>query len=131
VSDDSQQPTNIAIYINNAQENQNMSNIHQNHYGKGDNVAGNKTLNQFNHSQDLAKAAQDIKALLDQLSQDYPSDSQAMIGAKAIEQIEKKTNLKQRIVGALKEAGATALEEAVDHPAIKIVVAGARGFADS
>lgn len=125
----------INIYNQNMQENQNpMSNIYQNHHGKGDNVAGNKTLNQFNNSPNLAKAARDIKELLDQLSKDYPSNTpagQAMIGAKAIEHIENNPTLRQRVVNALKEAGATALEEAVDHPAVKILVAGAKGLIDA
>lgn len=125
------------IIINNQNENTQenpMSNINQHHYGRGDNVAGNKTLNQFNNSPNLVQAARDIKELLDQLSNDYPSDTlagQAMIGAKAIEQIENNPTLRQRIVNALKEAGATALEEAVDHPAVKIVVAGTKGFIDA
>lgn len=123
----------IVINNQNSQENT-MSDVNQYHYGKGDNVAGNKTLNQFNNSPSLTQAARDIKELLDQLSKDYPSDTlagQAMIGAKAIEQIEKNPTLRQRIVNALKEAGATALEEAVDHPAVKIVVAGTKGFVDT
>jgi len=89
----------INIYNHNRQENhKSMSNTYQNHYGKGDNVAGNKTLNQFNNSPNLAQAARDIKELLDQLSKDYPSDTpagQAMIGAKAIEHIEKNPMLRQ------------------------------------
>ncbi|HEY9606881.1 MAG TPA: hypothetical protein V6C85_35055, partial [Allocoleopsis sp.] len=125
----------INIYNQNMQENHNpMSNIYQNHHGKGDNVAGNKTLNQFNNSPNLAKAARDIKELLDQLSKDYPSNTpagQAMIGAKAIEHIENNPTLRQRVVNALKEAGATALEEAVAHPAVKILVAGAKGLIDA
>ncbi|MBG1258115.1 COR domain-containing protein [Nostoc commune] len=129
--------SNPTIIINNQNENTQenpMSNINQHHYGRGDNVAGNKTLNQFNNSPNLVQAARDIKELLDQLSNDYPSDTlagQAMIGAKAIEQIENNPTLRQRIVNALKEAGATALEEAVDHPAVKIVVAGTKGFIDA
>ncbi|OUC12470.1 MAG: hypothetical protein B0A82_22225 [Alkalinema sp. CACIAM 70d] len=126
---------NISIIINNNNTQENpMSTVNQNHYGKGDNIAGNKTLNQFNNSPNLAQAARDIKELLDQLSKDYPSDTvagQAMIGAKAIEQIEKNPTLRQRVVNALKEAGSTALEEAVDHPAVKIVVAGTKGFIDA
>jgi internalin A len=125
------------IIINNENKNtqeRSMSNVNQHHYGKGDNVAGNKTLNQFNSSPNLAQAAKDIKELLDQLSNEYPSNTlagQAMIGAKAIEQIENNPTLRQRVVNALKEAGSTALEEAVDHPAVKIVVAGTRGFIDA
>jgi hypothetical protein len=111
-----------------------VSEVNQNHYGKGDNVARDKTINQFNNSPSLAQAARDIKELLDQISKDYPSNTlagQAMIGAKAIEQIESNPTLRQRVANALKEAGATALEEAIDHPAVRIVVAGTKGFVDA
>lgn len=95
----------------------------------GDKVMGHKITNY--NSQDLAQAAKDIKGLLNQLSQDYPSDSEVMIGAKAVDRIKENPTFRQRVVKALKEAGSTALEEAVDHPAVKIVVAGAKGFMDT
>jgi internalin A len=136
-----------SININNMQENNSpMSTINQfgkgenlNQFGKGDNFGGDKVGRdkigtQINNSQNLAQAATDIKELLDQLSKDYPSNTpagQAMIGAKAIEEIEKNPTLKKRVVNALKEAGATALEKAIDHPAVGIVVAGAKGFMDA
>lgn len=120
------------IYNQNAQENRNpMSNIQQNHYGKGDNVAGNKTLNQFNNSTNLAEAVRDIKELLGDLSKDYPNDSQATIGAKAADRIESSPTMKQRVVNALKEVGATAIEEAIDHPAIKFAIAAVKGYMDA
>lgn len=133
----------INIAITNNQENNNpMSSTNQYHSGsgdnvgnhKGDNVGGDKIGTQINNSQNLAQAATDIKELLDQLSNDYPSNTpagQARIGAKAIEEIEKNPTLKKRVVNALKEAGATALEKAIDHPAVGIVVAGAKGFIDA
>ena len=113
-----------------------MSNIHQ--YGSGDNIAGDKVAGdkintQINNSQNLAQAAQDIKALLNQLDQDYDRTTptgQAMISAQAIATIEKNPTLKARIINALKEGGTTALEEAIDHPAVKPVVALLKGFMD-
>ncbi|WP_199313761.1 DUF4926 domain-containing protein [Leptolyngbya sp. FACHB-671] len=119
-------------------ENQLMSNtIHQ--YGSGDNVAGDKVMGnkigtQINHSQNLAQAAKDIKDLLDQLDQDYDRSTptgQAMISAKAIEAIEQNPTLKTRVINALKEGGTTALESAIDHPAVKPVVAMIKGFIDA
>lgn len=116
----------------------NMSNnIHQ--YGSGDNVAGDKVMRdkidtQINNSQNLAQAAKDIKDLLNQLDKDYDSSTptgQAMISAKAIESIEKNPTLKARVVNALKEGGTTALEVAIDHPAVKPVVAMLKGFMDA
>jgi hypothetical protein len=107
-------------------------NFHGPVYGAAGTNEGDMIINASN--QNLSAAAAEIKQLLDQLSQEYPSNTaagQAIIGAKAIEQIENNPTLKQRVVSALKEAGATALEEAIDHPAVKIVVAGAKGFIDA
>lgn len=97
---------------------------------------GNKTQigTQINNSQNLVQAAQDIKDLLTQLDQDYDNSTptgQAMISAKAIEAIDKNPTLKARVVNALKEGGATALEEAIDHPVVKPVVAMVKGFIDA
>jgi hypothetical protein len=115
-----------------------MSNtIHQ--YGSrdnfaGDQVHGDKIGTQINHSQNLTEAAQEIKQLLEQLDQDYDRTTptgQAMIGAKAVEAIDKNPTLKARVVNALKEGGTTALESAIDHPAVKPVVAMLKGFMDA
>ena len=137
VTNNSEQSANIAIHIHNqnTQENQNlMSNTYQSHSGSGDNVARDKITTNISNSQNLAQAAKDIKTLLDQLSQDYPSNTpsgQMMLSAKALEEIEKNPTVRQRVVGALKEAGATALEEAINHPVAKVLVAGAKGFIDA
>lgn len=102
----------------------------------GDKVGGDKVMgDKITHynSQNLAQAAQEIKALLNQLDNDYDSSTttgQAMISAKAIESIEKNPTLKARVVNALKEGGTTALEVAIDHPDVKPVVALLKGFID-
>lgn len=124
-------------YVPENLENTMSNTIHQ--YGTGDNIAGDKVAGdkintQINHSQNLAQAAQDIKTLLTQLDQDYDRTTptgQAMISAQAIASIEKNPTLKARIVNALKEGGTTALEEAIDHPAVKPVVALLKGFMDA
>jgi GTPase SAR1 family protein len=113
--------------------NHSMSTVNQ--YGSGDNIAGDKVMRdkidtQINNSQNLAQAAQDIKDLLNQLSKEYPNNS-VIVGAKALEVIDSTPTLKGRVVKALKEAGSTALEKLVDHPAVSIVVAGAKGFIDA
>jgi hypothetical protein len=54
-----------------------------------------------------------------------------MLLPKAIKSIEKNPTLKARVVNVLKEGGTTALEVAVDHPAIKPVVAMLKGFMDA
>lgn len=98
----------------------------------GDKVMGDKITNY--HSPNLAQAAREIKDLLNQLDHDYDSSTptgQAMISAKAIASIEQNPTLKSRIINALKEGGATALEVAIDHPAVKPVVALLKGFMDA
>jgi hypothetical protein len=103
----------------------------------GDKVGGDKVMgDKITHynSPNLAQAAKEIKALLDQLDQDYDRTTpsgQAMISAKAIESIENNPTLKARVINALKEGGTTALESAIDHPAVKPVVAMLKGFMDA
>lgn len=111
--------------------------IHQ--YGSGDNIAGDKVLGdkihtQINNSQDLTQAAKDIKTLLTQLENDYNSNTPVgptMMTAKVVESVDKNPTLKARVVNALKEGGSTALEEAIDHPVVKPVVAALKGFVDA
>jgi len=109
-----------------------------NQYGFGDNIAGDKVLGnkigtQIINSQNLTQAAKDIKDLLDQLDKDYDRNTptgQTMINAKAIESIENNPSLKDRLFKAIEEGGSAALEQLVDHPAIKILVATYKGFAN-
>ena len=101
--------------------------------GDGNTVSNNE-FNQIDNSQNLTQAAKDIKDLLEQLDQDYNRNTpsgQAMITDKAIEAIEKNPTLKARVVNALKQGGTTALEVAVDHPAVKPLVATLKGFMDA
>jgi internalin A len=93
----------------------------------GDAVAGNKIVN----SQDLAQAAQDIKALITQFSDDYDTTTptgKRKLSDKILDMIEGDSTLQQRTLNALKEAGKTAFEEAIDHPVAKVLVAGLEGF---
>ena len=90
--------------------------------------------NQHNHpatKQNLSEAVREIKAIFAELDQQYdkttPSGN-AMITAKAVEAIESKPTLKQRLLNAAKEGGIATIEVAVDHPAIKPVVAAFKGF---
>jgi internalin A len=106
-----------------------MSNIYQ--YGSGDNVVGDKVGRdkigtQINNSQDLAQAAKDITALLNQLSVDYPADSLRVLGAKAVDQVEKSPELKSRILRGVKAGSFAALEKMVDHPVAKFFIEGAK-----
>ncbi len=93
----------------------------------GDAIAGNKIVN----SQNLAEAAKDIKALLDQITATDTTKNSTLIAMKAIEAIENNPTLKDRIINAGKEAGFAALDAAVDHPAVKIVTAAIKGAIDA
>lgn len=98
---------------------------------QGDAVAGNKTVN----SQNLNQAAQDIKALLDQLTIDYPNDDTYTQAGRAIGTIKNNPTLKQRLGNAIKESGTTAVEKAIEaitgNPAVGVIIAGVKGFIDA
>jgi hypothetical protein len=98
---------------------------------QGDAVAGNKIVN----AQDLTQAAQDIKALLDQLAIDYPDDDEFTQAGRAISKIKQNPTIKQRLGNALKESGTTAVEKAIEsvtnHPAVNVIVAGVKGFIEA
>jgi hypothetical protein len=103
--------------------------IHQ--YGSGDNIAGDKVMGdkigtQINNNQDLAQASKDIKALLEQLSTDYPSDSPRVLGAKAVDEVEKNPEMKSRILRGFKAGSFAALEKMIDHPVAKFFIEGAK-----
>jgi len=90
--------------------------------------------NQYNtleQKQTLNEAAIEIKKLLEQLEELYPSRTkteQALMATKAVEEIEKNPVLKQRVTGALRAGGVEALKELVDHPAVGIVLAAVEGW---
>ena len=91
----------------------------------GDDVHGDKIKTQINNSQDLTQAAEDIKALLDELSEEYnptTEKGQAKIKAEAIEQIKQNPMLKQRTTKSLETDGEEALNHAIQHSVARIVV---------
>jgi tetratricopeptide (TPR) repeat protein/GTPase SAR1 family protein len=110
----------------------------QNAYGSGDNVAedkvmGDKIDTQINNSQNLAQAAAEIKALLDQFSEAHNPTTpagQKKISQEVIESIEQNSTLKERITKAIKEGGYAALEAAIDRPIGKVCMAAFKGFVD-
>jgi GTPase SAR1 family protein len=100
---------------------------------EGDYVAGDKIGTQINNAQNLAKAVIEVQALLDNLAETYNPNTetgQAKIGKDAIESIEQNPTLKGKIINAIKESSYTALEEAVDRPAVKILMAAFKGFTE-
>ena len=74
--------------------------------------------------QTLAEAAQEVQELLDQLSETYPTTTVAEKSAfatKAIEEIEKKPDVKGKVIKALKAGGVAALMELTNNPVVKIL----------
>jgi len=75
--------------------------------------------------QPLSEAAAEIKQILDQLSQTYPTTTRAekdIVAAKAIEEIKKKSSAKSKIIKALKAGGTAAFVELTNNPVVKILV---------
>jgi len=81
--------------------------------------------------QSLTEAAVEIQELLNQLSQTYPSTTlpeQMVVATKAMEEIEKKPQLKQRVIGALQSGGVEALRELIDNPVVNVLLAVLEGW---
>jgi internalin A len=96
-------------------------------------VAGDNIGIQNNYSPNLAQAAKEIKELLDQLSEEYNPNTekgQNLIKDEAVKVIKENPKLQDRIFQALKEGSVTALEEAINHPVAKVVIATVKGFAE-
>lgn len=92
----------------------------------GDNAR--QQANQYNYSAgdaSLADVAQEIQALLDQLSQNYPTDT---TGAKltfaneAVQRIDNNFLFSQRILSALSAGSVSALEQFLNHPAASFFI---------
>lgn len=84
----------------------------------------NNTFIQSGQNQTLAEAAAEIQMLLEQLSKSYKITE---VPEQAVKQIEQNPQMKDRMMGALKNGGKTALEKLVKHPAISIVLAAIDG----
>ncbi|NET86417.1 MAG: hypothetical protein F6J94_32560, partial [Moorea sp. SIO1F2] len=89
------------------------------------------TLNDYSKDHNLTEAAAEIQQLLEQLSQTNPTSSNAekmAVVAKAVDQIEDKPTLKQRMINVLKTGGTEAFKEAVDHPLVNVLLAAIEGW---
>ncbi|MEL6555866.1 MAG: hypothetical protein AAFQ63_20770, partial [Cyanobacteria bacterium J06621_11] len=83
---------------------------------------------------DLAQATRDIKALFAELDQSHDKTTptgQMMIAAKTVEAIESDPSIKKRLINAAKEGGLAAIESAIEHPAVKPVVAAFKGYTNA
>ena len=112
------------------------------HYAKGDNInqsgnfqtgvdkrktkMGDHIDTKINNSQDLAQAAKDIKALLNQLSVDFPKDSYRILSAKALDEVDQNPQLKYRIIRGVKAGSLAALEKMIDHLVAQFFIEGAK-----
>jgi len=86
------------------------------------------------HKQTLAEAAAEIQKLLNQLSQNYPTNTtaeQMVVATEAIKRIENNPTLKQRIINAAKEGGLAALEKALDNPAGAFITSAIKGWLEA
>jgi internalin A len=102
-----------------------MSHIIQNHSGSGDNIGGDKTINN-NNNQNLIQVAQEIQDLIEQLAKTYPTDTRAeknSFADKIIKQINTNPSLTNRLLSATKAGGVAAIEQFLSHPAVSFVVA--------
>lgn len=88
--------------------------VSQTHSGSGDNVGGDKTVTTNYNKGNLADAAAEIQALLEQLSNTYPDSSKLQIASKAEEKIKNNPDLKIKVIKALK---AGTLEAVKTHAA--------------
>ena len=85
-------------------------------------------------SQNLAQAVRDIQDIFAELDKSHDKTTASgsmMIAAKTVEVIESDPTIKQRLLNAVKEGGAAAIESAIEHPAVKPVVAAVKGYIDA
>ncbi len=89
------------------------------------------TYNTYNEKQDLKQAAIEIQQLLDHLSQTYPITTEhekIVLAEEVVEEIENNPPLEARVVSALKAGSAAALEELINHPINKLLIAVLEGW---
>ncbi len=85
------------------------------------------TQHNYGEGQNLTEAAAEIQQLLEQLSQTYPTNTlveQAVVGTKAIEEIENNPSLKQRTIATLKASSIEAFVQLIHHPVINVMRSG-------
>ncbi len=77
------------------------------------------------HQKDLSEAAAQIQALLDQLSQTYPTETkkeQRTFARKVMEIIEDNTPLVQRLVNVIRAGQLPMIADQLNHPATSCVI---------
>ena len=99
--------------------------------GTVSNFSQNVGQNSPKQSKTLAEAAEEIQALLDQLSKTYSPSTTAnnlQVATKTIEAIENNPTIRAKVANALKFGGTEALKELIDHPAVNILLASLEGW---
>ena len=103
------------------------------HMSGGNIQEGAKVAAKINEAeqQNLAKAAEDIQKILEQLSQTYPPQTltqKAVVAEEAVKEIENNPTLKKRTISAIKAMGVQALIELINHPVANILQEGIKVF---
>lgn len=81
--------------------------------------------------QNLAEAAAEIKKLLEQLAQDYPTETltqKAAVAEEAFQIIESNPTFKQRLLSAMEGMAVEALIQLINHPVANIMREGIERF---
>ncbi|WP_414572843.1 hypothetical protein [Nostoc sp. CCY 9925] len=96
-------------------------------------VQGNQIGAQHNYppKQNLVSACQEIKAILNELSQTYPTTTESqkqMFADEFKKKAEQKPALKSKIISALQSGGKETLKQLCSHPAVDIAIAVYEGW---
>ncbi len=84
--------------------------------------------------QNLAEAAAEIQKLLEQLAENYPTETltqKAAVAEEALQRIESNPTLKQRVVSAIQAMSVEALMQLIDHPVANILREGIESFREA
>ena len=84
-------------------------------------------IHHHGNSAEIEQLKAEIAALWAEVAGDRPTDTIVQQAA-IISDIETNPTLKQRFVGMLKAAGTEAFKEAIDNPAVNVLVAAVEGW---
>lgn len=94
-------------------------------------IGGTIHNNSPEQRQNLAEAAAEIKKLLEQLAQDYPTETltqKAAVAEEALQIIESNPTFKQRLLSAMEGMAVEALIQLINHPVANIMREGIERF---
>ncbi|NEQ37954.1 MAG: hypothetical protein F6K40_17465 [Okeania sp. SIO3I5] len=108
-----------------------INNNNSSKFTNNGNIIGVQNNNNPVQSNSLAETAAEIQEILKQLEESNPTNTiagQTEVAKKAIEIVNSKPTLKERVVGLLKSVGTQALKEALNHPVANILVEAFKGW---